>query len=98
MDKQKMKYDLFTDKKSITIIELKNNRLMGIYEIINYPLFKKTEIKKLEYPTRQQLHSKRYYVTKTQEHIATLQNVTIDEAITRAKDLLKQISLYEVTL
>lgn len=92
-----MKYDLFTDKKSITIVELKNNRLTGIYEIINYPLFKEIETRKLEYPTRQQLHSKRYYVTKTQEHVATLQNITIDEAIIRAKDILKQISLYEVT-
>lgn len=93
-----MKYELFTNKKSITIIELKDNKLVGIYEIINYPLFKETEVKKLEYPTRQQLHSKRHYVTKTQDHIATLQNVTLDEAITRAKNLLKQISLYEVTM
>ena len=93
-----MKYDLFTDRKSVTVIELKNNRLTGIYEVVNYPLFKKTEAKKLEYPTRQQMHSKRYYVTKTQEHVATLQNITIDEVITRAKNLLKQLSPYEVTM
>jgi len=81
-------------KDCISILEVDNRRLTKITEVIIHPLFNKIEVRKLEYPTRNQIHSKRYYITSRDEHIATLTS-TLDEAIETSKRLLKEKCPYE---
>jgi len=90
-------YKIFTDPKNescVTVIELKNRRLSTIHELIHYPLFQEVEKKELSYPTRQQLHSKRYYITKHQNLVYVLNNSNLHKALDKAKELLIQNSHY----
>lgn len=85
---------LHPDNDRISIIETDNRRLKSITEVVVHPLFNKTEVIRHCYPTRQQIHSKRYYITSRDKHISTL-TCTMDEAIETSKTILKEKCPYE---
>jgi hypothetical protein len=96
----KFTYDLFTDHNTVTIFELKDNRLNKIYE--SSFLLGTMETNEIKYPTRQQMHSKRYYVTRNHVHICTLVDTNLQNAKKNAYMILERISkpyqLYEATV
>ena len=92
-----MNFELFRkgkNREGVTIIQIKNGRLENIHEVVFLPLFKKHSIETLTYPTRQQMHSKRYYIMKNKTHLTTCKHVNLKHAIEVAKKIILKDCTY----
>lgn len=87
-------YDNSKGSVYIILIEPISNRLYGIYRLTYYPLFNEYELLNLQYPSRQQLHSQRYYVQRNYTYLNKLVG-TLNEITIRAKTLVNQEECYD---
>jgi len=78
------------NKSEVVIVELKHKRLKNLHEVTYYPLLKEQDNETLKYPTRQQMHSKRYYVTKNYDKVCVLNDTGLDEAWEKARDVFRR--------
>ena len=88
-------FQFYQKSETVTMVELQHGRLKNIHTVVYLPLFESYDIQKLDYPTRQQMHSKRNYISNNYTFIQETKRIGIKNAIEIAKELICKNGLYE---